>query len=213
MTLHQLLSREVVGPFPSPERKYELAAILASTLYTFMLTRWHHQRYHSSSIYFSYSQDASVQKNAADLSKPFIGGFSVSRLDALNEDTFEGVMTAESEVYPHPDMRLATPGERPKFRKSFEIYSFGILLAEIGFWNVLPRIALGKRKSTQVSPAELRNLLIEKYQTDLACGMGERYRDKTLRCLRAAHTQDGGLEEDLNDFYWRVVLELMKCTP
>ena len=213
VTLHQLLSRNVPAQLPSLDTKYELAAILASTLYTFMLTKWYHKRYNSSSVYFLSHKDVGDQKGAVNLSEPFVGGFSISRPDALNEDTFEGTMTPELEIYLHPDVRLAKRGKRSQFRRSFEIYSFGVLLAEIGFWNVLPKIALGKVKSTYVSPTELSNLLIKKCQTDLACWMGERYRDVTLQCLTAATTQDTSTEEDLNDFYWRVVLELMKCTP
>ena len=208
MTLHSLLSRDFSSALPSLEKKYKLAAILASTLYTFMLTRWHHKRYYSSSIYFLFSKSADNQNSGPDLSKPFVGGFAVSRPDAPNEDTFEGTMTTESEIYLHPDMRATASQEKPQFRRSFEVYGFSILLAEIGFWNVLPKIALGRRRSTQVSAKNLRSLLLEKCQTDLACWMGERYRDVTIRCLRAESTQEGGVGEGLNEFYWQVVLEL-----
>jgi hypothetical protein len=31
--------------------------------------------------------------------------------------------------------------------------------------------------------------------------------------LRAEDVDAGGIGEDLNDFYWEVVLELIKCLP
>ena len=212
VTLNQLLAREVSNPYPTLERRFELAAILASTLYTFMLTRWYHKRYQSHHIYFLYPQ-GSEGRHGANLTEPFVGGYSVSRPDATDEDTFEGATPAANDPYLHPTVRLATANSRPPFQKSFEMYSFGILLAEIGFWNVLPRIALGRRKLSEVPASEVKTLLIQECQTKLACWMGERYRNVTLRCLQAGDSEAGGLGDDLNAFYWQVVLELMKSSP
>src|SRR5271155_4388265 len=55
--------------------------------------------------------------------------------------------------------------------------------------------------------------MMEKCKTHLGCWMGERYCDATLRCLNAERVKDGGVGEDLNDFYWQAVLELIKCVP
>jgi hypothetical protein len=87
------------------------------------------------------------------------------------------------------------------------------LLAEIGFWNTLPVFALGRQRKSDLSPTALRAAVIEKYKTDLTCWMGERYRDATLRCLNAEKINEGGVGEELNNFYWQVVLELIKCVP
>lgn len=217
VTLHDLLSRLVYGlpcrALPSLQTKYELAATLASTLYTFMLTRWHHKRFHSSSIFFLRRWDADPKYAFPDLTKPYIGGFAVSRPDAPNEDTFPGMTASETELYLHPTLRGDGPSATPpRFDTSFEIYSFGILLAEIGFWNVLPKIALAGLKDKNVQPTKLRQLLIDKCTSDLGCWMGERYQHVALKCLTAGMPQEeGGIGSDQNDFYWQVVLELIKC--
>jgi hypothetical protein len=217
VTLRELLSRRI-DPLPSKalpslETKYELAATLASTLYTFMLTRWHHKRFHSNSIYFLRRRHADPGSAFPDLARPYIGGFAVSRPDAPAEDTFDGTAASdETELYLHPSLREKDPKKRPsRFDISFEIYSFGVLLAEIGFWNVLPKIALSGLKKEEVQPMELRELLTGKCASDLGCWMGDRYRDAVMKCLRA--DQERGLGRDLNDFYWQIVLELIKCVP
>jgi hypothetical protein len=55
--------------------------------------------------------------------------------------------------------------------------------------------------------------MTEKCKTDLGCWMGERYCDATLRCLNAERVKDDEVGEDLNDFYWQAVPELIKRIP
>lgn len=224
ITLYHILSKEIpksaAGHTPTPipslpnlEQRYELAAILASTLYTFMLARWHHKRFHSSSVLFLFPSSASPLTAMPDLSKPYVGGFVVSRPDAPTEISLPGVPAKNAGLYLHPDLRVQPPNKPPKYRSVFDIYSFGLLLAEIGFWNTIPVIVLGKQKNKDPSATALRSLVLEKCKVDLGCWMGQRYRDVVLRCLNAERLDEGGVGEELNDFYWHVVLELIKCVP
>jgi len=61
----------------------------------------------------------------------------VSRLDTPTEISLPGVPDKEAELYLHPGLRARAPQKPPKFKTAFEISSFGLLLAEIGFWNTL----------------------------------------------------------------------------
>ncbi|KKY15326.1 hypothetical protein UCRPC4_g06383 [Phaeomoniella chlamydospora] len=164
VTLHDLLSRTIrvnssgvpamnLPPLPSLEQRFKLAADLASTFYTFMLTRWHHKRYHSSNIFLLIPCNANPQKAAPDISRPFVGGFVVSRPNAPLEHTFPGYLTSDAEIYLHPSLRVTPPKSAPKFTTAFDVYGFGLLLAEIGFWNTLHRIIQGKHanRSPQTS--------------------------------------------------------------
>jgi hypothetical protein len=67
----------------------------------------------------------------------YIGGFVVSRPDTPTEIFLPGVPDKEAELYLHPGLRVQAPQKPPKLKTAFDIYSFGLLLAEIGFWNTL----------------------------------------------------------------------------
>jgi hypothetical protein len=219
-TLHDLLSRKASQDgqprtLPSLEHRYELAAILASSLYTFMLGRWHHKRFNSHSIFFLPFLNGD-HDFGPDISNPYVGGYAISRLDKPQEISLIGPSANDVELYLHPDAQksdLRSPDEpRERFRRSFDVYSFGILLAEIGFWTTLYNLAgRTKDKSKKVSPPEVRERLIQECESKLACWMGERYRDATLLCLNVE--LENGLGQSLNDFYLEVVLEVTKCVP
>jgi hypothetical protein len=101
------------------------------------------------------------------------------------------------------------PAER---RGRPDLYAFGLLLLEIGFWNTLSRLsATPKAKGAKLSPSAQSGSLVSKCKTDLACWMGEQYRDITLRCLNAENEDEGGVGGSLNEFYWSVVWGLMSC--
>ena len=216
-TLHDLLSRRALHngqpcPLPSLERRYELAAILASSLYTFMLGRWHHKRFNSHNIFFLPLLN-SPHSSALDVSNPYVGGYAFSRLDKPQEISLIGPSKDDVELYLHPDAQksnssLKSPEKpRERFRRAFDVYSFGILLAEIGFWTTLHKIA-GR---TTAKPSEVRERLVKECKSKLACWMGERYRDVTLLCLNVE--LENGLGQSFNDFYLEVVLEVTKCVP
>lgn len=231
ITLHELLSRKTLGEvrstpvLPTLESRYELAAILASSLYTFMLGRWHHKRFNSHSIFFLPSmsqmlmdQTLMSQTPAPDISAPYVGGYALSRIDDPKEISLVGPLSKELELYVHPDVARDTEVSshdaqtRERFRRAFDVYSFGILLAEIGFWNTLTNVAgRGGDRSRISSAKQLRSRLVAECESKLGCWMGERYRDVTLQCLNVE--LDNGIGGTLNDFYLDVVLEVTKCVP
>jgi hypothetical protein len=197
------------------EQRYELAAILASSLYTFMLGRWHHKRFNSHSIFFLPPLNT-PHSSEPDVSNPYVGGYAFSRLDKPQEISLIGPSKDDVELYLHPDAQksgLKSPDKpRERFRRAFDVYSFGILLAEIGFWTTLHRIAgRTKDKSKKFSLSEVRERLIKECQSNLACWMGERYRNATLLCLNVE--LENGLGQSFNDFYLEVVLEVTRCVP
>lgn len=217
-----LLSGRVVSPasstaegralLPSLSERFNLAALLASSLYTFRLTRWFHKRFNSTRVTFMYAGNTNEAPKLPDLTKPYVGGFVVSR-PALQERRMElqvNPTNTELGIYFHPSYLVASPAQVPRFRAAFDIYSFGVMLAEIGFWNTMHRIVPQHRR---MLPEEFRKAVITECANDLACWMGNRYREVTLRYPQAEEIGAGGVGEDLNDFYWDVVLELIKCVP
>jgi len=102
-----------------------LAKRLSVCLLYFHATNWLHKALRSASILFF------GDKGVAELDRPYISSFEYSRPDR-NSATFTGAPeTLEWAVYCHPDY-LGRPGY---FRKSYDIYSLGIILIEIAYWK------------------------------------------------------------------------------
>jgi hypothetical protein len=193
---------------PTLSQRFALASSLATSLYTFMLARWHHKMFNSLNIYFLFPK---TDDKLPDLMNPLVGGFNVSRPSAVREISISSAHTALSETYLHPQLRVP-PNERPKYVGKYEIYAFGLLLAEIGFWQPIAKIAAANPPRQGGHSAEgLKRSAVEKTSSDLACWMGEQYRDVTRRCLEIDDTQDKRIGDGLADFYWNVVLELVRC--
>ncbi|KAI3572891.1 hypothetical protein IWW34DRAFT_218017 [Fusarium oxysporum f. sp. albedinis] len=252
-TLHDLLSRK--GPstprapaaiahiftLPALDRRYELAAAIASGFYSFMLARWHHERFSSLRIAFLLKRPrVGGDGNAApDISAPIIGGFDISRPASAAQVSVQTFAppTATELLYLHPRLReslakvktvtgsgTATDAQDlPRFQRIFDIYAFGLFLAEVGFWNTISRIAQGaagvgfKKNPTELSAPQFRAAVIRKCTDDLACWMGETYRDITLACLAAEDSESADVDsqegtQELNNFYWDVVVKLLQLS-
>jgi Prion-inhibition and propagation/Protein tyrosine and serine/threonine kinase len=102
-----------------------LAQRLATCLLYLHATNWLHKALRSASILF-FSEEGVVE-----LGRPYISNFEYSRPDK-NSATYTGAPeTPEWAAYCHPDY-LGRPGY---FRKTYDIYSLGIILIEIAFWK------------------------------------------------------------------------------
>jgi hypothetical protein len=161
VTLYHLLTRQIpnlastngltnLPSLPSLEQRCELT-FFASTLYTFILARWHHKRCHSSSVFFLLPNGVNPCSAVPDRSRHYIGGFVVNRPGASMEIFLPGVPDKEVELQLHPDLMAQAPHKSPRFKTAFDIYSFGLLLAEIGCWNTLHAVALGRQRIKQPS--------------------------------------------------------------
>ena len=227
ITLHHLLSRNIpsarantsgqgvgIPNLPNPptlHQRYELAANLASSFYTFRLVRWYHKRFHSASVILCYPKNSTLQNAVPDYSHPYIGGFAASRPNSLTEISLPNFLNNDAQLYLHPDLTAPTTSGAVSFRAEHGVYSFGIMLAEIGFWHSVSALVKEKKGKNLPTTSEVRAKLIQKCESDLGCWVGAEYRDATLQCLRAGMIDAGGMGENLNDFFLDVVLVLAKC--
>lgn len=214
---------------PTLNQRLQLASKLVTGFYTFLFTRWHHERF--SSLHIAFLVDKVDTKGnpepatSMDLSSPLIGGFAVSRPDSPTDLSISAPVEDAEAVYLHPEIRenlkrgsTSQPGTEAKkrFQRSHDIYALGLLLAEIGLWRSIARVAesgSGKRiKVNSISSQDFKEAVIKKCRSDLAFWAGETYRDVTLKCLMAG--DPGGIEVDdtaqgLNNFYWEISIMLM----
>jgi hypothetical protein len=149
-TLHELLSRtprvvapnpgarrpvsgsEFIYPMPTLSQRLTLASTLSTSIYTFMLTHWHHERFSSLHMSFmlekpptritgtmpavSPSTTQAYSYPELDLKSPVIGGMAISRPDSTSERSLFAFPGDEELLYLHPDLRnaLAAYNASPK---------------------------------------------------------------------------------------------------
>ncbi|KAF4960304.1 hypothetical protein FSARC_10501 [Fusarium sarcochroum] len=216
---------------PTLNQRLQLASKLAMGFYTFLLTRWHHERFSSLHIAFLVDEAAALTSSEPatpiplDLNLPIIGGFAISRPDSPAELSISALVDDVEAVYLHPEVRQRLRsetaaqkqnGERERYQRIHDIYALGLLLVEIGFWKRIARLvdsrSGGRVNANPLSPNEFKKAIIKKTRSEMAFWMGETYRDVTLRCLLAG--EPGGVQAEdsaggLNNFYWDVGINLM----
>ncbi|PNP81495.1 hypothetical protein FNYG_05170 [Fusarium nygamai] len=205
---------------PTLNQRLQLASKLVIGFYTFLLTRWHHERFNSLHIAFLIDEGDAKAK-ALDLGQPIIVGFAISRPDSPTELSISTSVEDTEVVYLHPDIRkriksgAKQTGNEQRFQRVHDIYAVGLLLAEIGYWRPIAKVAESGAKGSKavsMSPEQFKEAVIKKCKLDLAFFAGETYRDITLRCLLAGEPGRVQAENDavgLNNLYWDVGINLM----
>ncbi|KAK1231574.1 hypothetical protein PQX77_005308 [Marasmius sp. AFHP31] len=119
---------------PALEQRLALANNLAAVLSRLYGGQWFHKGVRSDNIVFPQSPSP-----AFDISRPVIVGFEYSRqytepasIDFVAQDFCQA-------VYRHPDYQ-GEAANRTGYRLSYDIYSFGLLLAEIAWWVPLEKV-------------------------------------------------------------------------
>lgn len=125
-------------------------------------------------------------------------------------------------LYRHPLIQSNHSAQRPRFKKSFDIYSLGVVLQEIGHWSTIEDIVKINPEKAFRQPSIIENvrsvLLTDKMRGELSGNMGVVYETATRRCVAGGkwlNLLDG--DDETNDraastlsmaFYETVVKEL-----
>jgi serine/threonine protein kinase len=166
--------------------KFQLAFALADFLKEFHTIGWLHENFNSHNVLLfklSARGEASDLPIGNELWRPYVVGLHKSRPDGSFWQTDGPAVDDNLQDYQHPD--YAGTG---RYRLSFDYYSLGIVLLEIGLWRPLSSLL---SKSQHLTMVGIRSKLKERCQTELGAKMGGVYRDVVLRCI------DGSLEGDL----------------
>ena len=124
---------------PSLNMRLSFAAKLLEALLNLHTSGWLHKELRSNNIIFIGRVDEPRETGKNDLSaySVYIAGYVYSRLDSPGEMTEPLQSDFEADLYRHPSLLSDT---RRPYRKSFDIFSVGCTLPEIGFWTSLRRI-------------------------------------------------------------------------
>ena len=126
VTLHDLLQT----PTPSLTDRIALAHKISVCILYLHAVNWLHKSLRSDSIIFF--------PPSKPLTDPYLTGYEYARADRPGETTTGGDVDEWTELYVHPNYQ--GPGTKGLYRKTFDIYSLGIILLEIAYWQPIEEI-------------------------------------------------------------------------
>jgi serine/threonine protein kinase len=183
------------APKPRVTDRINLAQAVANCLLYLHSVNWLHKGLRSHNIVFFPSK--SGKSSSIDYRKPYLSGFDFARPARPDELTEVPGDNAEYNMYRHPNTQSTGFGPRESFRKTFDIYSFGVVLVELAHWLTIDKVlkvdfskARGKLRIAQ----EVRKtLLADRMVADVGANMGEVYEEAMRRCI--AGGRELGVEE------------------
>jgi hypothetical protein len=189
ITLQQLLTNvKRADDIPDLGERFELAKALLNTIFEIHNLGWMHKNIAPKNILF---WPRPGTRDEWDVSKPYLMGFDISRPNQPGEVSEKPPAQPEDDIYRHPFYK----GHSPRtFQPSFDMYSLGIILYEIGRWRrvtvpaqIQPRRSDDPRPpmvSIHSDPHYVETLLSDGSVRDLKRMTGVRYRDAVVACLR-----------------------------
>ncbi|KAJ4341725.1 hypothetical protein N0V95_007159 [Ascochyta clinopodiicola] len=139
-TLRSLLDTDM----PPLTDRITLMRLLCETVERLHAVDWLHKGLRSSNILFFASPD-----HTPNFSDPYISGFEYARPATRDDMTQRPSDDPAADIYRHP----ATQSGQRSFRKSFDLYSLGVVLLEIAYWQPIDRI-LGIADIHRAKPKE-----------------------------------------------------------
>jgi hypothetical protein len=210
--------------FVSPERtrnlptlndRFALAVSLAKALVQLHICGWLHKSICSRNILFFYPEGYD-EDGMGDIKRlisgPFLEGYGYARADmpvaSDHGATFSETIAADvdMDLYRHP-RTFGSSEKRTTFKKTYDIYSLGILLLEVALWGSCASAV------ARVSPKNIRKALVDKYlQGYLAYRVGVTYQEVVRTCLMGDFGKPGKEKNWLEiQFVKRVVEKLESC--
>ncbi len=188
---------------PTLARRVSLAARLASTLLNLHTVNWLHKGIMSENVVFYLNDDA------IDSQSPLLSGFEYSRPERDGKGathTTSRHLNPRWDIYRWPGIQRDAPRDRNS-RKTYDIYSLGLVLLEIAHWKPLHEI-LHLSSWPEVPVTETRRirgwLLGEEPDApfgalnpveELRHVAGEKYWHAVTRCLEAHGEKGLGVDE------------------
>lgn len=204
-TLLQLIEKKERRPLLGD--KLRLASALAQFLEDFHNVGWLHKDFNSNNILFFDIQD-SEQSSSPILAKqvlerPYVVGLQQSRLGGKAWHT-AGPASNDSQDYQHPE--YARTG---RYRATYDYYSLGLLLLELGFWQPLHGWSRNL-KCIEMSLEQFRQELIKTHVPLLGAVLGVVYRDVVHFCLRGTMDSPEDLDINILQDFAKNVIEPLK---
>lgn len=197
VSLMQLLKAK---PKPMLTLRIDLAKAISKCLMSLHSVNWLHKGLRSHNILF-FPEDGKI-----DYSCPFLSGFGYARPTFREDMTEIPSQNPEYDMYRHPRTHGLGPWEgRQGFKRTFDIYSLGIVLIEIANWQSISEV-LHVEYPNDLDDKALagiqRKLLDDSsYLDTVGTNTGRRFRDATMCCLDSAAALEVGHLDDETDVH------------
>lgn len=166
---------------PSLTERAALASKLAASLLFLHSVNWIHKALRSENVLFLFTDDQ------YDMEKPILSGFEYSRPDGGNNTSEWSNPKPEWDMYRWPSIQRAAPKERHS-RKTYDIYSLGLILLEICHWQPLYQLmSIGDpSKLTLTNSKQIRARLLNEpdFMRTVLEMVGKKYHEAVLQCIR-----------------------------
>ena len=185
-----LLDLLTIGVKPSLTARIKLAHAVAKSLLYLHAVDWLHKGLRSDSILFF-----APPGDEPDYINPTLAGFDYARPDRPGEQTDPPPEDSEHDMYRHPSsLNRATS----RSRKSYDVYSLGIVLIEIAHWRRIDDI-VKIPEDTKAAKRTIRNirtiLLRDDSRTEIEALIGDEYSRVVRTCLTSTdEPEDDDLE-------------------
>ena len=195
-SLHQMLPEHK----PSLTDRVSLAHKVATCVLYLHAVNWLHKALRSDSILF-FPDDNNNNNNNAKLRQPKLTGFEFARPDKHGETSTTGEANEWYEIYVHPNYQGSNA--KGTYRKTFDIYSLGIILLEISYWKPIEQIVGIDPDCAQLAELKsIRSQLLDPGTGHLAqvlADQGEKYHEAVKCCLEGRAAFGIGEEENEAD--------------
>ncbi|QPC78927.1 hypothetical protein HYE68_009679 [Fusarium pseudograminearum] len=202
---------------PRVTERVHVAHALSNCLLYLHAVHWLHKGLRSHNVLFFRARDGSV-----DYQQPFLSGFDFSRPGGSDEMTDAPGDDAEHDLYRHPNAQSNRRQDRERSKKSFDVYSLGVIMAELAHWQPIEDVLRINIQRARGRPDVIRGireaLLKEDRVAAVGADMGERFEDAARKCMAGGEelglgegddeTQDEVAEKLSMTFYEDVVKRL-----
>lgn len=187
VSLHEMMARY---PQPAVKNRIILAHKISVCILYLHAVNWLHKSLRSDSIVFF--------PPFKGLAEPYLTGYEYARADRPEETTTGGGVDEWTELYVHPDYQGS--GTKGTYRKTFDIYSLGIILLKIAYWMPVEMIVGIDMEAADVFDRVkgMRAHLARrdsKVMRTLSENLGQSYHDAVRACLQGREAFGIGLGE------------------
>ena len=191
-------------PCPSLTKRVGLALMIAESLFYLHAVNWLHKGLRSKGILFF----TDINQKETELSSPVVSGFDFSRPDLPEEITVRHPSNIFDDLYRHPERLKDASASTPRSQKSHDVYSLGIILLEIAFWQPI-EVVMGiemDRKSARSLVRKIRERILDRRDgimvgkqstmAGLEGRVGEVYAEVVRRCVQGEEAIGVDVEAD-----------------
>ncbi|TEY73413.1 hypothetical protein BOTCAL_0078g00060 [Botryotinia calthae] len=188
-------------PKPRITDRIKLAHALSNCLLYLHSVNWLHKGFRSHNIVFFPGTSNDGERQIVNWDQAYLSGFDFARPARKDETTEIPGDGEEHNMYRHPSTQNVGFGPRESYRKSFDIYSFGVVLVELCFWKSITEITteISERPSKRAKNVQ-EILMGEDMLSKVGGEMGGIVEEVVKRCIvggKELGIEDG--EDEMGD--------------